>query len=108
MWVVGQYAGTQAKRVIALADEGLGYYILENAGGHRNPVILAAFRLLDGTLLPHHIDEVKDPRKIKKYETLRRQRHGLKEEPENIADIVQNLDFSEPAKEQAEAVEYDG
>ncbi len=74
IWVVGSFDGEAAKSVQAHADAGIGYIILDSAGRGQSSTVVAAFRRAEDSPLPPHLEEVRDPAKIDKYEKIRKQR----------------------------------
>lgn len=80
MWVIASYEGERAKSVLAHADVGIGYIVLERGGNRYSPSALVAFDYRGEMPLPHHFQEVKDPYKIKDYERRKRARMGLRED----------------------------
>lgn len=77
VWVVGRYKGDQAKSVLAHANAGSGYQIIDNLGTRGNAEVIAAFRYVPGPEgIPDHLVEVVDPYKIQKYEQARLSRSG--------------------------------
>lgn len=79
VWVIGDYEGERAKKVLELAHSSIGYIVLEEAGNRYSPSCLVAFRYTGEMPVPHHLTEVKDPHKIQEYEKTRRSRQGLHE-----------------------------
>lgn len=75
-WVVANYAGERAKSVMAHAEHGIGYLILESGGAKSNPSILAAFRFAGPWPLPPQLQEVKDAFKVQEYNRRLQQRQG--------------------------------
>lgn len=78
VWVVGSFEGEQAKRVLAEADSGTGYLVVERGGNRSNPAVLAAFLRPSNDPVPPHLQEVKDPFKIAEYDKRRNQRQGIR------------------------------
>lgn len=62
-WVVGRFTGEQAKSVMAHANAGIGYKIIQK-GPAGNSYVLAAFRRPCGLPLPDHLTRVTDPIQI--------------------------------------------
>lgn len=73
-WVVGRWDGQQAKRIISLANEGIGYFILEDQSFGRQTSVVAAFRQTDDQPLEPHLNEINDPIQISKLENKRARR----------------------------------
>jgi len=65
-WVAASYTGDRAKSVLAHANEGIGYKILQQSGRGTTLQVLAAF--LAPEPLPAHVTEIVDPIKIAKLE----------------------------------------
>jgi hypothetical protein len=64
-WIKAKYTGLQAKHVLALANEGIGYYILERPDHGDAWVLCALLRAKVGPL-PDHVQPVQDYRLIEK------------------------------------------
>ncbi len=75
-WVVGSYMGEQAKKILALAGEGVGYQIVEN---NKGSALVVAFRYAGEMPIPEHLIEIVDPLKIQKFEKTRLQRMGVED-----------------------------
>lgn len=68
-WVVGRYKGDRAKSVLAHANEGIGYIILDTTQTRGASLeVVAAFRRPKDSPRPEHLELVVDPYKIAKYE----------------------------------------
>ena len=52
-WVKGRFEGAQAKKILALAGAGVGYFILDNNNKERAISIVAAFKRPLNALPPH-------------------------------------------------------
>lgn len=77
-WVTGRFSGDRAKSVLAHADEGIGYIILDSTNSRGASLeVVAAFRRSDNDAVPEHLERVTDPLKIRKYEKIRIGRHGI-------------------------------
>ena len=65
-WVMARYVGDQAKHVMGLAQQGIGYHILEQPD-KGSAWVVVAFRRPTGPL-PDHLTKIQDERLIKKLE----------------------------------------
>lgn len=52
-WVKGRFEGEQAKKILALAGEGVGYFLLDNNNKEKAISIVAAFKRPLDALPPH-------------------------------------------------------
>ena len=77
-WVTGLYSGEAAKKVLSLANEGVGYYILDSNNNKLNPSALVAFRRAIDSPTPKHLEEVTDPFKIMGLEKRRIETSGMR------------------------------
>lgn len=79
IWVVGNFTGPAAKSVIDHAEAGIGYLMISKSGSREGSECLAAFRMVpDKDGIPNHLNEVRDPFKIKSYEDQLHKRNNLK------------------------------
>ena len=77
-WVCGGFENNQAKQVIAHADAGIGYLVLDRGGSRHNPVVTVAFIWANNQPLPAHLERVIDHQKIEKYNKQLAERQGHK------------------------------
>lgn len=52
-WVKGRFEGDHAKKILALAGEGVGYFLLDNNNKEKAISIVAAFKRPLGAIPPH-------------------------------------------------------
>lgn len=76
-WVIGRYKGDRAKSIKAHAEAGIGYIIVDVFGTGGAQEVVAVFRRACDSPLPDHLQLVRDPYKIQKYEKIFKQRSGL-------------------------------
>jgi hypothetical protein len=62
VWVTGAYEGSQAKEVLAMADIGIGYKVIERNKSGSSCIV--SFVYSGEMPIPKHLVEVKDPYKI--------------------------------------------
>lgn len=87
-WVIGRYIGEQAKSVIAHANAGSGYFLLDQGKQGVQQTCLAAFRRAMDSPVPDHLDRVVDPFMVKKLNDRYEQRHGLEKRPTAVRSSV--------------------
>ena len=71
-FVKRQYEGVAAKRVVALAGAGIGYYVLENLGAN---IVVAVFRVAGAT--PRNCARIYGA-ELERAEELERRRMGMR------------------------------
>lgn len=93
-WVLGRYTGKEAKRVMDMAHNGLGYFIIDQPE-KGDAWIVAAFRRPMDTPLPSHLEEITDYRLSDKLNIKRIERQGLHEEGKAVISDISHLTYKE-------------
>ena len=76
-WVTGYYEGEMAKRVLAHANEGVGYFIINSGGNRLSPNCLAAFRRPLDSARAEHLTLIDDPVRTEQLEQRLTARSGI-------------------------------
>lgn len=78
-WVSAKYDGKSADTVSALANSGIGYFILADSGRGNTREVIAAFRRAIDSPTPDHLLPIIDSHKIKDLERKHLNRMGIGE-----------------------------
>ncbi len=74
-WVIGSFTGERAKSVKLHADNGIGYFIQQEAGAGMNYTVVAAFKRAMNTVLPEHL-QLANPYQVEKLNHMQAARNG--------------------------------
>lgn len=76
-WVIGRAVGDRAKSIIAHANAGIGYFVLEQGKQGSQAFCLYATRRVMDSPLPEHLNLVTDPIMLKKLDDHLARRQGI-------------------------------
>ena len=97
--VVGLYEGKAAEKVLALADSGVGYIILNKSGKGLSLSVAAVFKRPLAPPRPENLEPVTDPEKIDKYNRIFDQRNNIR-----LTKSQKSIDAANLARKRIESI----